>query len=237
MKKIKALFIDCDGVLYDKKNCTYEDIAVIGFGKTLDQFGITRERADKRHAELKAKNIHGLYNVVLDLSRQDGFSFSKFAAQMIQNVDYSRIPQDKALLSLLKQIGQKMPVYFVTNNTYPHLLRILSCLNGRPVRNVFKEFHIIPITLEKTLHNNVFHPKKTEHQFLNLCTQIGQMPYDVLLLDDTGNVCAAAKQQGLNVIQIQGPEQTKQIIRGVLNETSNNKRPLSVRKTRRGSSR
>ena len=123
-----------------------------------------------------------------------------------------------------------MPVYIVTDNTWSHLLHILSRLNGSEIRDIFSPLNIMPITIENTLYDGAFHPKRVGNQLESLCVEIDQMPHDVLLLDDTSVVCETAKSQGFQVVSIEGPEHTKKILKGVLHEKS--KRCVSVRETR-----
>ena len=231
MKNVKALFIDCDGVLYDKEACTYHDIAIIAFGKALDALNIPREEVPPTRARLKAKGVHGLLNAALALCQERHIDFNVFADVMAQNTDYNRIPKDVDMLRLLRECGAKVPIYIVTNNTAPHLQNILNCLNGGKIQST-EDLKIHLITIEDTLRDGVFFPKKAEGQLPYLCAQIGEKPEDVLLLDDTQDVCDAALAQGLQVAFVGKPCDTKAILRRIIHEKSRSKRAVSVRKTR-----
>ncbi len=231
MKNVKALFIDCDGVLYDKRNCTYHDMAVVAYGKAMAALGIPHEELEPTRAKLKAQDVHGLFNAALVMCQKRGIPFNVFALEMVDNTDYSRIPKDKEMLNLLKKAAEKIPVYIVTNNTWVHLLRVLSQLNGAPMNDVFSLLNVIPITIENTLDEGVFHPKKVGTQFSALCAQEGKMPRDVLVLDDTQDVCDAALAQGLQVNFIETPQDTKKILRRIIHEDKRHKRSTPVRKT------
>ncbi len=233
MKEIKTLFIDCDGVLYDKKNLTYYDMAVVAFHKALSVFDISAKEAVLTGASLKKKNIHGFFNMPLALCKKKQIPFRAFADTMANSTDYSHIPADKSLLKLLKEAGKIMPVYIVTNNTRPHLNHILKRLNGdKPIECA--DLNIYPITVEETLYNGQFHTKRNGNQLTHLCESVGQKPKNVLLLDDTQNVCDAALAQGLKVFPITGPKATKLILKGVIHEKSKLKGHLPVRQTRGG---
>jgi len=236
MKNVKALFIDCDGVLYDKDKLSYHDMAVVAFGKTLETFGVSREEVDKKHINLRKKGVRGLLNVALDVCKTRHVSFRDFATTMAQNTNYSRIPTDKDMLNLLEKVGKKIPVYIVTNNTWIHLFHIIKCLNGG-IPKQFIDLNVLPITIEDTLYDGVFHPKKVDGQFLSLCAQTGKMPCDVLVLDDAEDVCVAAKAQGLQVQQVQNPDQTKTVLRSIIHAGTKTKRAVSVRQARGGSGR
>ena len=230
MKQVKALFIDCDGVLYDKKHCTYEDIAVTGFQGALETCHIPFSEVLPTRAALKAQHIHGLLNAALELCHRHHVPFSDFAEAMAEHIDYSQIPKDTEMLNLLQRTGELIPTYIVTNNTHPHLKRVLSSLAGNK-SPVLSDMPIFPITIEETFRKGFFHPKKVEGQFRHLCHQVGEKPEHVLVLDDTLDVCQAAISEGLQVKQIQTPEDTKQILKGVIDEKSNIKRPLSLWQT------
>ena len=234
MEQVRALFIDCDGVLYNKDCCTYHDIAVVGFGKTLDHYGISQDEFQKVRTTLREQNVRGLLNAALALCNLHKIQFNDFAKRMVANTDYSRILEDGDILRLLKSCGEVMPIYIVTNNTAPHLDKVLAQLHaGHPFDNVEKQLNIHLITIENTLADGVFHPKKTGTQLTDLCAQIGKKQKNVLLLDDTTDVCEAAKAQGLQVACIQSPSDTKMILRRMIHEKSKPERIIPVRKTRR----
>ena len=230
---VKALLIDCDGVIYNKQDCTYEDIAIVGFGKAMDILNIPRADLAPTRAELKGRGVHGLLNAALAMCDKQNIPFDSFAMEMVKNIDYSRIEPDWDMLRLLRDCGAKMPIYIVTNNTRPHVEKIFTCLRGgRPFENVEESLNIRLVTIENTLADGVFHPKKTGTQLTDLCVQIGQLPENVLLLDDTADVCQAAQIQGLQVRPIKTPYDTKMILRSIIYEKSRSERAIPVRKTR-----
>lgn len=233
MREVKALFIDCDGVLYDKKNCTYHDMAVVGFGKAMEALNIPQEELAPTRAKLRAADVHGLLNAALDMCQKRNIPYSAFSEEMVKNTDYSRISEDLEMLKLLKECASLVPVYVVTNNSKPHLQRVLNCLNGGGYQQM-DALNIHPITIEDTFYKGIFHPKKTGTQLTDLCAQVGEQPEHVLLLDDTLDVCDAALAQGLQVNQIQTPHETKMILRRVIYEAKRPKRIVSLRKTRGG---
>ena len=231
LKDINVVLMDCDGVLYDKDKCNYRDIALAAFDKALASYNISQKEANKKHDELRKKGIHGLLNVALHLCNTHDISFRDFAATMAHNTNYDLIPPDKEMLQLLKKLGKKIPIYIVTDNTWTHLFQVMQRLNGGNFKQ-FCDVNISPIAIEDTIYDGFFHPKKAEGQFLNLCVQVGQMPHNVLVLDDSEDVCAAASAQGLQVQQVQNPEQTKIILRRLIDERPKTKRFLSVWETR-----
>ncbi|MBQ3696272.1 MAG: HAD family hydrolase [Alphaproteobacteria bacterium] len=232
MKNIKAIFADCDGTLYNKQNCTYYDMAVVAFGKALDILGIPKDALAPVRARLKANGVHGLLNAALALCQERQIDFNVFAREMVKNTDYSRIPEDWDMLRLLRMCGTKLPVYIVTNNTAPHLQKVLNCLKGAGQQDI-ASLKIHTITIEDTFYDGVFHPKKTGTQLTDLCAQIGQQPQDVLLLDDTQDVCDVALAQGLQANLVETPYDTKMILRRIVYEEPRLKRVVPVRKTRR----
>ena len=234
MKNVKALFIDCDGVLYDKKECTNQDIAIIGLDKTLAQYNISLKEFNQRHEDLRQAGVRGIFNAVLDLCVARGVPFNNFANSMVNNTNYSRISPDPEMLKLLKMTSKILPIYIVTNNSTPHLNKIFACLNnGIFLQDVQKELNIHFFAIESTLSGGIFHSKKMEKQLTNLCTQIGCKPSEVLLLDDTESVRKIAAEQGLQITKkaIENPKETKTILRSVLNERTKTQGSVSLRKT------
>lgn len=219
MKDVKALFIDCDGVLYNKDQCTDYDMVEIGFGTTFEQYHIPFDKFHQKRTELKQQGIRGVWNPVLALCNEHNISFEEFARNVVTHTNYSRISADSEMLVLLKQVGAILPIYIVTNNSTPHLNKIFSCLNGgTPLQNPQKELNIHFIAIENTLSDGIFHSKKMKKQFTNLCKQIGLTPHKVLLLDDSTSVREAALEQGLQITKmpIETSEDTKQILKHIL---------------------
>lgn len=231
MNKTKAIFIDCDGVLYDKQYCTYEDIAVVALEKTLAKYNIPYSEFQTKRIELRNKGVHGLINTILKLCQSKGIPFGEFSKEMVKNTDYSRIPKDTEMLKLLQQAGTVKAIYIVTNNTRPHLEKVLSCLKGEDTPVEFSKLNVYPITIEETLYDGMFHPKKVTGQFKDLCAAVGEKPQNVLMLDDTQEVCDAAINQGVKTFLIQCPGDTKTILKGVINEKSKPKRHFSLWQT------
>ena len=233
MKNIKALFVDCDGVLYDKQDCTYHDMAVIGFGEAMNALNIPHDELAPTRAKLKEMDVHGLFNAALVMCQKRNIPFDLFAQEMVKKIDYSRIPDDKEMLRLLHECGSQMPVYVVTNNTRPHLQKILNRLNGNNNEDI-SVLNVHPIAIEDTFCDGFFHPKKTGRQLTELCSKIGLEPRNVLLLDDTKDVCDAALAQGLQIGFIEKPNDTKIILRRIIHEKSKPERVVAIRKTRGG---
>ena len=229
MDDIKAIFVDCDGVLYDKEKLSYHDIAIEAFGKAAAELSVSTKQIQQRHGALKNQDIHGLFNVALSFCRELNVPFRQFAHFMVQHTDYSRIPRDTEMIALLKQIAQQLPVYITTDNTWLHLLTILNHLQGQQKNDILTAFHVMPLTVEDSLYDGWFHPKRVENQMNYLCCQTDHVPKSVLMLDDTPAVCEAAQRQGLQTIQITGPEHTKQILKGLIHEKSNAKSAVPLR--------
>ena len=223
--------MDCDGTLYDKDKCNYQDISVAAFYKALGAYNISRKEANKKQSDLSKRGIHGLLNVALDLCNQRKIPFRYFSNTMARNTNYDLMPPDKNMLQLLEQLGHKIPIYIVTDNTWIHLFHIIKRLNDGNFKQ-FCDLNITPIAIEDTLYEDFFHPKEENGQFLNLCAQVGLMPHEVLVLDDTEEICAAAHAQGLQVKRIQNPKQTKAVLRRLIDERTKAKRSVSIRKAR-----
>jgi len=215
-RSIKALLIDCDGVLYGTTEGSDKIIAA-GVYKTLAQYGISQEEFVQMRADLKKIGIRGLFNTILELCNKYHISFEKFAEKTVNNTDYSQINPDPEMLALLKQVATVMPVYIVTNNTHPHLKKIFDCLRGKTSPIDFQEeLGIHAITVENTLEyepnldHEIFFPKQMGNQFTRICERIHLSPACVGLIDDSEHIRVKAKDQGLVPILTNGPEETKQ---------------------------
>ena len=219
MKNIRALLIDCDGVLYDNTEYLDVDIVRMGLIKTLSQYHISWKEFEQTRAELKQINIRGLFNAVLELCNKYHIIFDDFAIQMTQNIDYSHISQDEEMVMWLQKVGNLLPTYIVTNNIRPHLMRIFQALHGKAFQNISKELNLHIVTIENTLefdprfNRTLFHPKQMENQFQRLCTQINVLPKYVALIDDSDHIYTKAEKQGLIPIPTQGPAHTKSILK------------------------
>lgn len=238
MKNVKALFVDCDGVLYDQEKCSYDDTVNIILNKTLAQYNISMEEFNQTRTNLKESGVRGLFNSALYLCNKYHIDFNDFAIQMTSNTNYSGISQDLEMLVLLKKVAQHLPVYIVTNNTAPHLEKIFSQLRGgTSSQSLQEELGVHTITIEDTeafdgeSQRIVFHPKQMKDQFKKLCAQIGLLPKQVALIDDTERIRKKAEKQGIIPIVTEGSEQTKEILRRIIHEKSKTERLIPLRKT------
>ena len=211
MQEVQAVFVDCDGVLYDVDLLTYEEM-VSACQMASKELGLSLDNFDEVRANLKQKGFHGLYNTVLKLCQAQNIAFEKIADRMVEMLDYSRIKPNPELLDLLQCVSQKRKVYIFTNNTYVHLNRIFNCLFGKDVA----QSGINVITIESTLGNGFFYPKRMPGVFQHWCKKIGVLPQNALMLDDTDNVIQAAKEQGLQYQQIQSAKMTQDILQELL---------------------
>lgn len=211
MQEVQAVFIDCDGVLYDVDLLTYEEM--VSACKTAGyELGLKLDNFDEVRADLKQKGFHGLYNTILKLCQAQNKSFEKIADRMVELLDYSRILPNPELLDLLQQVDKKRKLYIFTNNTYAHLNRIFKCLFDKDIA----QSAINVITIESTYSDGFFYPKRMPNVFTSWCQKIGVLPQNTLMLDDTDNVIQAAKEQGLQYQQIQSAQMTQDILQELL---------------------
>jgi FMN phosphatase YigB (HAD superfamily) len=239
MENIKALFIDCDGVLYNDAENADDNIVNISLGKTLAPYGISMDEFNQTRAALKEEGIRGLFNSVLDLCNRYHIKFDDFAVKMVNNTDYSQIPNDPEMLELLKKVATCVPVYIVTNNTAPHLIKIFDLLRGKTSpQSPQEELGIHLISIEDTLafdrecQRTIFHPKQMKDQFKKLCAQVDLLPEQVALIDDTERIRKKAEKQGVVPIATEGPQETKEILRRIIHEKSKPERAVFIREAR-----
>ena len=211
MQEVQAIFVDCDGVLYDVSLLTYDEIVAAGH-QAGSSLGLDWTDFDKVHTDLKSQGFHGFYNTVIKLCQAQNVSFDKLAKEMTEILDYSRIQPNLKLLSLLQQVAQKKKLYIFTNNTRPHLEKIFGRLFGCSV----KQTNLPVITAESTLENGYFYPKRMEGVFTKWCQKLGLTPATTLMLDDSDNVIEAAEREGLQFIKIENAHMTEQILKELL---------------------
>ena len=211
MQEVQAIFVDCDGVLYDVDLLTYDEIVAAG-RQAGSSLGLDWTDFDKVHADLKNRGFHGYYNTVIKLCKAQNISFDELAPKMTEILDYSRIQPNPELLSLLQQVAQKKKLYIFTNNTRPHLEKIFDRLFGCTV----EESGLSAITAESTLENGYFYPKRMEGVFTKWCQKLGLIPSTTLMLDDTDHVIEPAKREGLQFIKISNAQMTMQILKEMI---------------------
>lgn len=211
MQQIQMLFVDCDGVLYNATDLTYEEM-IQACQRAGQELGIHWDDVVELHHQLKAQGIHGWYNTTLELCRRYHVDFGDVAELMVSYVDYSKIPEDLELLELLQRMRQKKDLVLLTNNTRPHVEKIFDRLFHKSI----KQTKLRVLTVEDTLWDHYFHVKQQPGAFGVWCQKFHVLPEQVLLLDDTENVLEVAKSQGLQTIQTLGPEMIKKVLKGFL---------------------
>lgn len=224
MQNVQAIFVDCDGVLYDVDLLPYEQFeeAARQAGSAL---GLDWTNFDEVHRDLKKnRGYRGFYNTVLELCRTQGVSFKQLSEDMVEILDYSKIQPNPELLSLLQKNRQKRNLCIFTNNTRPHLEKVFNRLFGCTIQ----QSGLPVITAEDTLQDGYFHTKKMPGVLSQWCKKMGPLPQNTLILDDTNTVIETAQKEGLQYRKIENDNMTMQILKE-LYET--NKRCSHLRKT------
>ena len=211
MQEVQAVFVDCDGVLYDVNLLTYDEI-VASARQAGNNLGLDWADFDKIRSDLRSQGYHGFYNTVLKLCQAQGIDFGDLAQKMTELLDYSRIGPNPELLVLLQKVAQKKKLYIFTNNTRAHLEKIFDCLFGCTIA----QSDLSVITAESTLENGYFYPKRMTGVLSKWCQKIGILPQNTLMLDDTNSVIEAAQKEGLQYRQIKNDQMTMQILKEML---------------------
>lgn len=207
MQEVQAVFIDCDGVLYDVHLLTYEEI-LAACQTARQKLGLNWDDFDKIREKERQKGFHGVYNVILQMCQAQKIPFETVAKEIVKVLDYSRIGENPKLLDLIHKVAQKRKVYIFTNNTYAHLNEIFMRLFHTDVLGTKLNF----ITIEDTLLNGRFYTKKMPGVLTDWCHKIGSKPQNTLIMDDTLDIIQAAQEQGLKYAHIQNAQMTQDIL-------------------------
>lgn len=211
MSQIKTVFIDCDGVLYDKALLTYEEMMTACQQAGVD-LGIDWADVQKVREALRAQGWRGWYNVALEVCRHADVGFHQLAKKMVEYVDYTRLPFDPELLTLLQQVASQKDLFILTNNTRPHLEKIFQHLFHK---NIFQT-GLKVFTVEDTLWGKYFYVKAHPEAFTKWCQKLHLKPQETLMIDDTEDVVKSAQNQGLQTAFIPQSEDTKKVLKGLL---------------------
>lgn len=196
MNNKETFIIDCDGVLYDD-SCIGVVEFVKAIKKTASEFSISDDDYAKISEQTKA-NSSGLFNFVYALCDYDEARFDTYAQRVADNTDYSKIERNDELLKLLKQTQKHHDIVILTNNTKPHLEKVIDKRFGCTI----EDFGIECYDIKSLKKGDKFYPKQTEIG-LKLFTQIlGKHPSECTLVDDTKRNLDVAQQIGMGAEHI-----------------------------------
>ena len=77
MQEVQAVFIDCDGVLYDVHLLTYEEI-LAACQTARQKLGLNWDDFDKIREKERQKGFHGVYNVILQMCQAQKFHLKQW---------------------------------------------------------------------------------------------------------------------------------------------------------------
>ncbi len=166
---MKALIIDCDGVLYpgNKFSLSKEVKAIeeIAYSRN-----ISKEQYNKISKETIERGEEGLYNFVLNLVNKNMDSFYDFCKKLTDSLDYSKIERDDELFQLLTKASKKYEICILTNDNKYHLDKVYKQLFGKTL----EEFPFKSYDISSTLKEGCFHPKQSKEGFINFMNKINK---------------------------------------------------------------
>ena len=178
---MKALILDCDGVLYPEYQVPLSKILSIMKNLAFYSYNITPENYEKISKETIEKKEEGMFNFIFNLMGKNMDLFHKFCKKMINLTDYSNIKRDDELFELLLKTSKKYELYILTNNYVTHLNKVYENLFGINLENFpFKSYDIT-----STYKDGKFHPKQSENGFINFLQKINKKNNECIVCDDS----------------------------------------------------
>lgn len=197
MTNKKTLIIDCDGVLYPISNIPTADI-VSAVEVVAKEFNISEEKYKQTSEKTKREKAPGLVNFVYNLCNKDDEKVKAFNKRMTEVIDYSKIKRDDNLFQLLQKTKENYNVVILTNNTRPHLEKVLE---KRFDKNIV-EFGIDCYDISSQKYKDKFYPKQSELGMKLFTKKLGLKPQECILVEDTKRNLEVAAEVGIEGVLI-----------------------------------
>ena len=216
MPDIKNLVFDCDGVLYPISALTTKEIIDAMKKVYRADLDVSGNEQNEISQATVADNHRGLFNYILEICRYKNYDFNHFCEKMADNIDYSRIQPDKTLCQNLQNLSQKYNVVILSNNSRPHLAKVIGRLFGYSLEET-EQKGIRVFDISASLHKGYFHPKQSDDGFKIFCRRAQIQPQETLLFDDVPLNIESAQKIGINGILISADNPLSKALKPFLN--------------------
>ncbi|MEC8067359.1 MAG: HAD family hydrolase [Pseudomonadota bacterium] len=194
MIKFKYILLDCDGVLYDKKELSLRDIYT-ALHNAAESLGLD-EHIRKRAINIKKENdVEGMINYMHLMCDFSGVSFDELACKHVELIDYAQIEKDDYFISRmlkLKDFGYKLVI--ASNNHKQHIEKVLTHLAG----DLWKDLDL-EIFHGSSFKSGVQFLKKPQLEFYEaIINTLNCKPEDISFFDDDIVNVKAAKELGID---------------------------------------
>lgn len=198
MEDKKLIVIDCDGVLYPKKELSTKDI-LEAVQKAFFKKGISWKNVNNVYDEFKmSASQKGLFNFLGVAAREFRLNVVELLKQIAEETDYSHITPNPKLLSQIQELQKKYEVCIYTNNTKYHLEKVHQQLFGCSVAEAgIPAFHIGTIQNKKG-----YCSKQSKEALWFLSKFFAVKPSNMIFFDDTISVLDSVRQKGASVLFI-----------------------------------
>ena len=154
------------------------------------------------------------------MCRRKDYDFNRFCEKMADGIDYSRIQENKILWQNLQNVAQNYNVAILSNNSRPHIAKVLNRLFHCSVEEV-EQNGIKVFDISSTEKDGHFHPKQSDDG-LEIFMQRSQfLPEESLLFDDVLLNIEAAQKIGMHGVLINEEQPLMRALRPFLTTAVN----------------
>ena len=193
--------LDCDGVLYPLSELATKDI--VGAMKYVyrNEVGLTPDEQKFVSEKTIAEQHLGMFNYIKEICNFKQYDFDEFCASVVEKTDYSGIKQNKNLWQTLMAASSKYNVSIFTNNSRPHLEKVLNCVFAKGIADLEKN-GISVYDIKSTEKNGYFFPKQTENGFKFFLKRMNLQAEKTILFDDAPINIERAISAGMKAILV-----------------------------------
>lgn len=198
---IKNILLDCDGVLYPLNELATKDIVDAMKFVYRNEVGLTPEEQKFVSEKTITENHLGMFNYINEICRYKHYSFDEFCASVADKTDYGNINSNKNLWTSLQNATAKYNVSIFTNNSRPHLEKVLNRVFAIGVSDLEKS-GISVYDIKATEKDGYFLPKQDKNGFSSFLKKLNLNANETLLFDDAPINIKRAHEAGMHAILI-----------------------------------
>ena len=198
---IKNIVLDCDGVLYPLSELSTREI--VAAMKYVYRFEVGLKPEEQKYVSEKTsvEGHQGMFNYIKEICRYKNYDFDAFCQSVVDNIDYSKIRENKPLWNALQSLNNKYSISIFTNNSRPHLNAVLQRVFNKTLEEV-EQTGIKTYDIKATEYEGYFYPKQHEKGFNLFLEKLGLKTEETLLFDDACINIEKAKLAGMQAVLI-----------------------------------